>query len=70
MKLALSVDDVKEMTGIGKNLIYSAIKTGKLKAGKLNTRTIILRKDLDEFLDDLVMYPKQKEYNGVKSKED
>lgn len=57
MKNALSIEEVRTTTGIGRTKLYQAINEGSLKARKLGKRTIILQKDLESFLDQLSFYP-------------
>lgn len=47
---ALSIDEVREVLGLGRTRIYQAIAGGELKAKKIGRRTIILRTDLAAFL--------------------
>lgn len=56
MQLSLSIEDVREATGIGRTKIYEAINQGSLPAKKYGKRTVILKKDLEEFLADLEPY--------------
>ena len=56
-ELSLSIEDACKITGIGRTKIYQAINSGKLKARKLGKRTIILKQDLEVFLDSLETYP-------------
>ena len=56
MKLSLSIEDVKELTGFGRTKIYEAINSGQLPAKKYGKRTIILKDDLLNFLNDLEDY--------------
>lgn len=46
----LSVIEACAVSGIGRNGLYAAVNSGKLKARKYGKRTIILRNDLAEFL--------------------
>lgn len=48
--LALTVADAAAIAGIGKTLLYRALQTKQLPARKLGRRTLILRKDLDQWL--------------------
>jgi excisionase family DNA binding protein len=56
MQLSFLINDVAELTGIGKTKIYALINSRSLKARKLGKRTIILREDLDAFLCSLEAY--------------
>ena len=51
--LALSLKDCTDETGIGLNALYDAVRDGSLKARKLGRRTIILRADLEAYLNAL-----------------
>lgn len=50
LPLALSIEGVQRETGLGRTLIYDAIRTGKLAARKAGRRTVILREELEFFL--------------------
>jgi len=53
-RLSLSPEEASALTGIGLTSIRQAAATsGALKAHKHGTRTIILRKDLEEWLQSL-----------------
>jgi excisionase family DNA binding protein len=52
-RAAFTVAEVCAHTGIGRDSIYAAIRTGKLIARKLGRRTIITDSDLRRFLEDL-----------------
>lgn len=49
----LSIGEACSVAGIGRTKIYEAISDGTLKARKFGKRTIILRGDLQEFLNAL-----------------
>ena len=49
-KLAYGISELSELTGISRRKIYSEINLGKLKATKIGTRTVILRRHVDEWL--------------------
>ncbi len=49
----LSVSEACRVSGIGRTKIYEAISEGRLKARKLGKRTLVLRGDLQAFLDNL-----------------
>ena len=57
MSLALSIQETCEAVGLGPTKLYSLINSGELKASKIGKRTVVLRKDLEEFLDNLESYP-------------
>lgn len=49
----LSLAQASTISGIGRTKLYEAIKDGFLTARKFGNRTIILRSDLQRFLDAL-----------------
>jgi excisionase family DNA binding protein len=51
--VAYSVPDVLKMIGISRTTLYQLVKTGKLKVRKVGTRSVILSKDLEEWLESL-----------------
>ncbi|MCW2309903.1 helix-turn-helix domain-containing protein [Rhodobium gokarnense] len=51
--LAYSVQEACRACGIGKTTLYAAIKAGHLTPRKLGTKTLILRRDLEGFLERL-----------------
>jgi len=55
--LSLSVQEVKDTTGIGLTKLYQLINAGDLKARKLGKRTFVLKSDLEDFLNNLESYP-------------
>ncbi len=55
-KVALSVKDAAQVSGIGRSKLYEAMNTGELPARKLGTRTVILFDDLQAYLVDLPPY--------------
>jgi len=62
MQLALTIEETCVATGLGKTKLYEHIGSGQLKARKVGKRTLILKADLEEFLDNLQAYqPKQQE---------
>lgn len=56
MRLSYSIDDVCVSTGIGRTKVYEAINNGLLHAKKYGNKTIILKSDLEDFLNDLDNY--------------
>lgn len=60
MQLALSIKEVSVATGIGRTKIYAAINSGALRARKHGKRTIVLKGDLESFLQNLAQYPAEK----------
>lgn len=49
-KLAYSIAEASEATGIGRTAIYEEISAGRLKARKRGSATLILAEDLQAFL--------------------
>ena len=60
MQLSLSIQETVLATGIGKTKIYQLINSGQLKSKKMGKRTIVLKVDLDEFLQSLESYTSEK----------
>ena len=58
--IGLSIGEVQSLTGIGRTMIYELINSNQLKARKLNSKTIILKCDLEEFLNNLERYKPKK----------
>ena len=58
-KLSFSVQEAQQVCGIGKTKMYEIINSGQLPARKLGRKTIILKKDLEDFLDKLETYLKE-----------
>lgn len=56
MQLSLSIEEACSATGLGRTKIYQLIKSGELKAHKIGKRTVILKDDLEEFLNNLQRY--------------
>jgi len=56
MQLSLSIEEVSASTGLGKTKLYELINTGELKARKIGKRTLVLKSDLEEFLNSLQPY--------------
>ena len=57
MQLSYSISEACAMTGIGRTRLYEAIKQGLLPAKKYGKRTILLKDDLECFLNSLDQYP-------------
>lgn len=53
VKLALSPEQAAEAAGIGRTQLFQLIRSGELKARKCGRRTIILRNELNEWLQSL-----------------
>ena len=49
--LAISIVDAARAAGVGRSTIYENINSGALKARKAGRRTLILRADLQAWLD-------------------
>lgn len=52
-KMALSISEAVEITGLCRDTIYRAIGSGALVARKNGKRTLILRSELESFLTSL-----------------
>jgi excisionase family DNA binding protein len=52
-KLAYSPSECAQAIGIGRTKVYRIIADGKLPARKLDGRTLVLRSDLEAYLDQL-----------------
>jgi excisionase family DNA binding protein len=52
-KAAHSIPEVCAYTGLGRDSVYAAIRTGKLIARKYGRRTVVLDDDLHKFLNAL-----------------
>lgn len=48
--LSYTVEQVCELTSVGRTTVYAAIRSGNLVARKLGRRTILLRSDVDAWL--------------------
>lgn len=57
MRLSYSIQEVSQITGIGRTKIYEAINKGVLPAKKYGRRTLILYSDLIQFVEQLGHYP-------------
>jgi len=55
--LALSIEEVRKLTGLGRTKIYSLIGSGELIARKIGKRTVVLRTDLETWLGGLQPCP-------------
>ena len=56
---ALSIQQVQEISGLGRTKIYELLKSGELPGKKLGKRTLVLKSDLEAFLSDLNSYAAQ-----------
>ena len=52
-KVAFSIHEVAELTGLGRSSAYEAISTGELCARKRGGRTLVLAADLEHWLTQL-----------------
>lgn len=52
-RLAFTVEQAVELSSLGMTSIYRAMRDGQLRCRKFGSRTIITRKDLSEFLENL-----------------
>jgi len=50
--IAAGPREIAAMFGIGKDLIYAAMRSGELPSSKVGTRRIILVEDMKKYLDD------------------
>ncbi len=55
-QLSLSIEEAKAATGLGRTKLYQLINSGELKAKKIGKRTIVLKDDLEAFLNGLQSY--------------
>lgn len=52
-KHTLSIAEVTKALGVGRSTLYALIKEGRLPVRKLGTRTLVLRSDLEAFIEAL-----------------
>ena len=52
-KLLFSIDEVRDLTGIGRTNLYREIKENRLKARKRGTKTVVARTDLISWIEAL-----------------
>jgi excisionase family DNA binding protein len=52
-KLAYTVNELLELIGISRSTLYNEIGAGRLKARKLNNRTIFLAEEVHRYLQSL-----------------
>jgi Helix-turn-helix domain len=52
-RAALSIPEVCAATGLGRDSVYAAIRTGRLIARKYGRRTVVLDNDMRAFLEAL-----------------
>lgn len=58
-KLGLTVPEAAALCSLGQTSIYKAIREGRLRIRKYGTRTIIMRADLESFLENLPHEPER-----------
>jgi excisionase family DNA binding protein len=49
-KLAYSINEIRQLVGVGRTSIFKAIKEGKLKVAKCGSRSLVLAGDLQQWL--------------------
>jgi hypothetical protein len=59
LRLAYRIDEFVRLSGVGRTSVYEALKTGRLKAVKAGTRTLILADSAHEFVASLPPYRPQ-----------
>lgn len=52
-----SVKQTQKIIGFGKTKIYQLLNSGELPAKKAGRKTLILKRDIDKFLESLESYP-------------
>jgi excisionase family DNA binding protein len=63
----LSVSEAQEILKIGKTKIYALLKAGAIPGKKLGRKTIILRADLNSYVESLPVYSLQPVMGGGKA---
>ncbi len=56
IQTSFSIDEACAATGLGRTKIYQLLNSGEIRAHKIGKRTIILKDDLDAFLNSLETY--------------
>jgi excisionase family DNA binding protein len=51
--IALTINEACRVSGLGRTKLYDLIKDGRIKARKLDKRTLIVRSDLEAYLNGL-----------------
>lgn len=59
MKLAFDLNEAAESVGVGKSTIVTAVRDGKLRVRAINSTVIVLRSDLEKWLDGLPDYERK-----------
>ena len=52
-RLAFSLADAASLIGVGKSTLHDLIATGKLPVRKLGRRSLVLREDLEDYVQSL-----------------
>jgi excisionase family DNA binding protein len=52
-KMAFSIPEASAVSSIGRSTLYEAISAGRITTRKAGARTVILRKDLEKYLNAL-----------------
>lgn len=55
--LTFTIDEACSLIGVGRTKLYEALDSGELPARKWGKRTLILKIDLENFLEKLEAYP-------------
>jgi len=58
-RLAFSLADAASAIGVGKSTLHELIATGKLRVRKLGRRSLVLREDLEEYIQSLPVHGEQ-----------
>lgn len=52
-KMAYSIQELVQGLGIGRTKLYALLRQGRLKAIRIDKRTLVAAQDLDAFIDSL-----------------
>lgn len=52
-KIAVTIQEAVTLSGLGRSTLYKLFKSGEIKTRKAGSRTLILLKDLEEYLNGL-----------------
>lgn len=55
-KIALTIPEAVQVSGISRSTLYEIFKTGKLNPRKQGTRTLVLADELKSFVENLPTY--------------
>lgn len=69
-KMALRVEEAADLAGLGRTSLYAAIKSGALVARKSGRRTLVLRRDLQRYLERLPFVVQEEKRNHFDSEDD